>query len=83
MKTSYTESSDVANGKDNWGRADAAKLVSAYETRDQTISQCDFAKTTKLFPIRLKIFRLKLDIMSNAGLGSNFGRYHYYMKPVF
>ena len=46
LKTSYTESSDVANGKDNWGRADAAKLVSAYETRDQTISQRDFAKTT-------------------------------------
>ena len=46
MKTSYIESPDVAIGKDKWERADAAKLVSAYEARDQTISQRDFAKRT-------------------------------------
>jgi len=46
LKTSYTESTDVANGKGKWERADAAKLVSAYEARDQTISQRDFAKRT-------------------------------------
>ncbi|MCP4577133.1 MAG: hypothetical protein GY846_12700, partial [Deltaproteobacteria bacterium] len=46
LKTSYTESPDVANRKDKWERTDAAKLVSDYETRDQTISQRDFAKRT-------------------------------------
>ena len=44
MKTSYNESPDVAIGKDKWERADTARLVSDFETRDQTISQRDFAK---------------------------------------
>ena len=44
MKTSYNESPDVAIGKDKWERADTAKFVSDFETRDQTISQRDFAK---------------------------------------
>ena len=44
MKTSYNESPDVAIGKDKWERADAAKLVSEFEARDQTISQRDFAE---------------------------------------
>jgi len=44
LKTSYNESPDVAIGKDKWERADTAKLVSDFETRDQTISQRDFAK---------------------------------------
>ncbi|MCD6224356.1 MAG: hypothetical protein J7K32_02330 [Deltaproteobacteria bacterium] len=44
MKTSYNEFTDVAIGKEQWERADTAKLVSGFETRDQTISQRDFAK---------------------------------------
>ncbi len=44
LKTSYNESPDVAIGKDKWERADTAKFVSDFETRDQTISQRDFAK---------------------------------------
>jgi len=44
LKTSYNEFTDVAIGKDQWERADTAKLVSGFETRDQTISQRDFAK---------------------------------------
>jgi uncharacterized protein DUF6399 len=44
LETSYNELPDVAIGKDKWERADSAKLVSDYETRDQTISQRDFAE---------------------------------------
>ena len=44
METSYNESPDVAIGKDKWERADAAKLVSDFETWNQTISQRDFAE---------------------------------------
>ena len=44
METSYNELSDVAIGKGKWERADSVKLVSDYETRNQTISQRDFAK---------------------------------------
>ena len=43
LKTSYNESPDAAIGKDKWERVDAAKLVSDFEMRDQTISQRDFA----------------------------------------
>ena len=46
LETSYNELHTVAIGKGKWERADAAKLVSAYEARDQTISQRDFAKRT-------------------------------------
>ena len=46
MRTSYNELSDVTIGKGKRERADAAKLVSDYETRDQTISQRDFAERT-------------------------------------
>jgi hypothetical protein len=38
LETSYNELHTVAIGKGKWERADAAKLVSAYEARDQTIS---------------------------------------------
>lgn len=44
MDTLYDESPNVAIGKDRWGRADTAELVSDFETRDLTISQRDFAK---------------------------------------
>jgi len=44
LETSYNESPDVAIGKDKWERADAAKLVSDFETWNQTISQRDFAE---------------------------------------
>ena len=44
MKASNNESPNVAIGKDKWERADTVKLVSDFETRDQTISQRDFAK---------------------------------------
>ena len=44
METSYNESPDVAIGKVKWERADAAKLVSDFETWNQTISQRDFAE---------------------------------------
>ncbi|MCP4578850.1 MAG: hypothetical protein GY846_21435 [Deltaproteobacteria bacterium] len=44
METSYNELPDVAIGKDKWKRADSAKLISDYETRNQTISQRDFSK---------------------------------------
>lgn len=46
LETSYNELHTVAIGKGKWERADAAKLVSAYEARDQIISQRDFAKRT-------------------------------------
>ena len=44
MKTIYNESTELVNGKDKWERVDAGELVSDFETRDQTISQRDFAK---------------------------------------
>ncbi len=44
METSYNTLLGVAKGKDKWERAAAAKLVSAYETRDQSISQRDFSE---------------------------------------
>jgi len=44
MNTSYNESADVAIGNDKWERADTAKLVFDFETREQTLSQRDFAK---------------------------------------
>jgi len=44
LNTSYNELPDVAIGKDKWERADTAKLVSDFETREQTISQRDFVK---------------------------------------
>ena len=47
METSYNELPTVAiPKKDKWERTDAAKLVSDYETRDQTISQRNFAERT-------------------------------------
>jgi len=46
LKTSYNDSADVARGKDNWHRADTAKIVSDFQSRKQTISQRDFAKST-------------------------------------
>jgi hypothetical protein len=46
LKISYIESPDAASGKEIWKRADAAKLVSDFETREQTVSQRDFAKKT-------------------------------------
>ncbi len=48
MKTSYSESPDVAIEKDKWERADTAELVSDFETRNQTISQRNFAKTANV-----------------------------------
>ena len=44
METSYNELPDVAIGKDKWERANSAKLVSDYETRDPICSQRDFAE---------------------------------------
>jgi len=44
LKASNNESPNVAIGKDKWERANTVKLVSDFETRDQTISQRDFAK---------------------------------------
>ncbi len=44
MKTIYNESTELVNGKDKWERVDAGELLSDFETRDQTISQRDFAK---------------------------------------
>ena len=44
MKTIYNESTELANGKNKWERVDAGELGSDFETRDQTISQRDFAK---------------------------------------
>lgn len=46
MNKSYDESPEAARGKEIWDRADTAQLVSAFETRAQTVSQRDFAKTT-------------------------------------
>jgi hypothetical protein len=46
LNTPYNESSDAASGKEIWKRADAAKLVSDFESRAQTVSQRDFSKTT-------------------------------------
>jgi hypothetical protein len=46
LNTPYNESSDAASGKEIWKRADAAKLVSDFESREQTVSQRDFSKTT-------------------------------------
>jgi hypothetical protein len=46
LNTSYNESSDAASGKEIWKRADAAKLVADFETREQTVSQRDFVKRT-------------------------------------
>lgn len=45
MNTSYNKTSNVAIGKDKWERVYTAKLVSDFETRDQTVSQRDFAKS--------------------------------------
>jgi len=42
---SYNESADVASDKNKWERADTAKLVSDFESRPQTVSQRDFAKS--------------------------------------
>ena len=44
MQTSYSTLHSVAKGKDKWGRADAAKLVSAYEARGKTVSRRDFSQ---------------------------------------
>jgi hypothetical protein len=44
MNTSYNESPDVAIGNDKWERADTAKLVFDFETREQTVRQHDFTK---------------------------------------
>lgn len=44
METSYSESPDVAIGKDEWERADAAQLISDFVTRDQAVSQRSFAE---------------------------------------
>ncbi|WP_157067555.1 DUF6399 domain-containing protein [Desulfosarcina cetonica] len=44
MKTIYIESSDTASGKQIWKRADTVKLVSDFESREQNVSQRDFAK---------------------------------------
>lgn len=46
MNTTYSVSSDTASGKKIWNRADTAKLVSDYESREPTVSQRDFAKKT-------------------------------------
>ena len=51
MKASNNESPNVAIGKDKWERANTAKLVSDFETRDQTISQRDFAKMADVPPL--------------------------------
>lgn len=45
MKTPYTESLNVARESKKWGRAEAVKLVSDFETRKQPVSQREFAKT--------------------------------------
>lgn len=45
MNIPYNESADAAITKEIWNRADSAKLVSDFETREQTVSQRDFAKT--------------------------------------
>ena len=44
MQTSYSTLHSVAKGKDKWGKADAAKLVSAYEARGKTVSRRDFSQ---------------------------------------
>jgi hypothetical protein len=46
LNTSYNESADAASIKGIWNRADAAKLVSDFETREQTVSQRGFARNT-------------------------------------
>jgi len=46
LNTAYKVSSDTASGKEIWKRADTAKLVSDFESREQTVSQRDFAKKT-------------------------------------
>ncbi len=45
MNTPYSGSPDSASIKEIWNRADAAKLVSDFETRERTISQRDFVKS--------------------------------------
>lgn len=46
MHTLYSRPVNSASGKDTWNRADTAKLVSGFETRDRNISQREFAKKT-------------------------------------
>jgi hypothetical protein len=46
LNTAYNISSDTASGKEIWKRADTAKLISDFESREQTVSQRDFAKKT-------------------------------------
>jgi hypothetical protein len=46
MNTSYIESPCDAIEKQTWNRNDPAKIISAFEARDQTISQREFAQAT-------------------------------------
>ena len=46
MNTLYSRPVNSASGKETWNRADTAKLVSDFETRDPTTSQREFAKRT-------------------------------------
>jgi hypothetical protein len=46
MNTSYIESPCDAIEKDTWNRNDSAKIISALEAKDQTISQREFARAT-------------------------------------
>ena len=48
MDTLYNQTPEVAIGKDKWDRANTAKLVYDFETRDQTVSQRDFAKNADI-----------------------------------
>jgi hypothetical protein len=46
LNTLYSRPANAASGKEKWNRADTAKLVSDFATRDHTTSQREFAKRT-------------------------------------
>ncbi|BBO86579.1 hypothetical protein DSCO28_71450 [Desulfosarcina ovata subsp. sediminis] len=48
MNTTYNESLSAASGKESWKRGDTAKRVYDFETREQSVSQRDFAKNNNV-----------------------------------
>lgn len=48
MDASYTESPRLSIVKDKWERSVTAKLVSDFESRNQIVSQRDFAESTNV-----------------------------------
>ena len=48
MNTANSDPLDAASGKKVWERADTAKIISDFESREQTVSQRAFAEKTRV-----------------------------------